>query len=200
MVELMAVYSPPMPAPVKKRNSAKLAQIPRQRRRRRGDQIDRERDEKQPLATEPIGEPAEEQRARHRAREIDAACEADIGIGEMELRALLQRRRDRARERHFEPIEDPGDAERDHDERMEAAPPQPVEPRRDVGRDDRPGCLARRAGRVADVVNGAIASSLCGLRSRQRFDRCRVPRRVVVGIRACFPPAPRRHRLGPTDP
>jgi hypothetical protein len=27
MAELMAVYSPPMPAPVKKRNSAKLARF-----------------------------------------------------------------------------------------------------------------------------------------------------------------------------
>jgi hypothetical protein len=36
------------------------------------------------------------------------------------LRALLQRGRNRAGERHLETIENPGDAERDHDQRVEA--------------------------------------------------------------------------------
>ncbi len=112
-------------------------QIPRQRGRRGGEEIDRERDEEQPLAPEPIGEPAEEQRAQHGAGEIGAARKPDVGVGETKLRALLQRRRDGAGERHLEAVEDPRDSERDDHEGVEAAPAQPVEPRRDVGRDHR---------------------------------------------------------------
>ena len=138
MVELMAVYSPPMPAPVRKRNSAKLHKIPGQRGRRGGDEIDRERDEEQLLAPEPVGQPAEEQRAEHRAGQIGAAGEPDVGVGELQRRALLQSAGEIApAERHLEAVEDPGDAERDDDERVEPAPGQPVEPRRDVGLDDR---------------------------------------------------------------
>ena len=136
MLELMAVYSPPIPAPVKNRNSAKLARF-HDRAVDGGDEIDRERDEEQPLAPEPIGEPAEEQCAEHGAGEIGAAGKPDIGVGETKLRALLQRRRDGAGERHLEAVEDPRDSERDDHEGVEAAPAQPVEPRRDVGRDHR---------------------------------------------------------------
>ena len=72
-------------------------QVPGQRGRRGGDEIDRERDEEQPLAPEPVGEPAEEQRAQHRAGEIGAAGEPDVGVGEVELRAFLQRAGERRR-------------------------------------------------------------------------------------------------------
>jgi hypothetical protein len=137
MLELIAVYSPPMPAPVKKRNSAKVCQIPGQGGRGGGDEIDRKRDEEQPLAPEPIGEPAEEQCAEHCARKISAAGKSDVGIRETQLRAFLERGRDRTRQRHLETIEDPGDAERDHDQCVETAPAQPIEPCRDIGRDDR---------------------------------------------------------------
>jgi hypothetical protein len=51
----------------------------------------------------------------------------------MELRALLQRRRYGAGERNLEAIKDPGDAECDDHEAVEAAPGKAVEPRRDVG-------------------------------------------------------------------
>src|ERR1700704_3058753 len=52
--------------------------------------------------------------------------------------------------RPLEAIEDPGDPERHDHERMESAPSQPVEPRRNIGRDDRPtwwrGCLSGECG------------------------------------------------------
>ena len=57
-------------------------QIPRECGGGGGDQIDRKRDEEQPLAPEPVGEPAEEQRAQHGAGDIGAAGNPDIGIGE----------------------------------------------------------------------------------------------------------------------
>jgi hypothetical protein len=65
-------------------------------------------DEEQPLASEPIGEPAEEQRAHDRACEVGTAHQPNIGIRETELRALLQGRRHGAGERHLETIKDPG--------------------------------------------------------------------------------------------
>jgi hypothetical protein len=48
---------------------------------------------------------------------------------------LLQSTGDRARERYFKSIEDPGDTERNYDERMEAAPREAVKPSRNVGFD-----------------------------------------------------------------
>ncbi len=137
MVELIAAYSPPMPAPVMKRNSRKLHRFHENAVAAVASQVDGERDEEQFLAPEPVGEPAEEDRAEHRAGKIRAAGKPDVGIAELQHRALLQRARDRAGERDFQPVEDPGDAERDDDQRVEAAPRQPVEPRRNVGLDDR---------------------------------------------------------------
>ena len=178
----MAVYSPPMPAPVKNRNSAKLHRFHDKRGGRGGDQIERERDEEQPLAPEPIGEPAEEQRPQHRAGEIGTAHQADLGVGEMQPRAFLERRRDGAGQRHLETIEDPGDPERHDHERMEPAPSQPVEPRRDIGRDDRPRCARR-------CVSGTTSLSVpsWGLRQSEPGQgndlmRCRVPRHVDRGV------------------
>src|SRR6266702_4677272 len=54
----------------------------------------------------------------------------------MQDRALLERAGDRAGDRHLEPVEDPADAERDDDQRMEPRPRQPVEPGRNVGLDE----------------------------------------------------------------
>ncbi len=150
MVELIAAYSPPMPAPVRKRNSAKLDDIPRRGGRRGGDEIDRQRDEEQLLAAEPVGEPAEEQRAQHGAGEIGAGGKPDIGIGELQNRTLFQRARQAAGKRHLQPVQDPGDAERGHHQRMEAAPGQPVEPRRDVA-------CQRLSGRPPSVPSPAHA-------------------------------------------
>ena len=87
------------------------------------------------LRPKPIGQPAEEQRAQHRTGEIGAADNSDIGVGEAQDRAVLQCAGQRARERHFEAVENPGDAERGDHQRMEPAPGQAVEPRRDVGFD-----------------------------------------------------------------
>ena len=114
----------------------KAPEIPRERRRGGRQQIDRQGDEEQFLAPEPVGKPAEEERAQHGAGEIRAARQADVRIAELQHRALLQRARDRAGERDLEPVENPGDAERDDHQRVKAAPRQPVEPRRNIGLDD----------------------------------------------------------------
>ena len=61
---------------------------------------------------------------------------ANLSRGEMQYRALFERADDRAGDRDFEPIQNPGNAERDDNERVEPRPGQSVEPRRDVGLDD----------------------------------------------------------------
>ena len=106
--------------------------IPGQRRRRRRGEIERKRDEEQFLAPDPVGQPAEAERAEHGAGEIGAVGEADIEIGELQRRAFLQRARQRAGQRDLQPIENPGDAEREHDAGVKAAPGEIIEPRRDV--------------------------------------------------------------------
>ena len=126
-----------MPAPVSTRNSAKLQKSHAKRGRRRGDEIHAERHHEQLAAAEPVGQVAEQQRAGDRAGEIGARDQPDFGLGEAQHRALPQRADDRAGDRHFEPVEHPGDAKRDDDQRMKPGPRQPIEPGRDVGLDDR---------------------------------------------------------------
>ena len=124
-----------------KTKQRKACDIPRGGGRRGGDQIDGQRHEEQSLAAEPVGEPTEEDGAKHGAGEIGAAGNADIGIAEMKHRALFQRARQGAGERHLQPVQDPGDAQRGHDQRVESTPGQPVEPRRNIGVHD---CLVAR--------------------------------------------------------
>ena len=78
IAELMAAYSPPMPAPVKKRDMKKY-----QRREgegggdRRGD-VDPQGDQEQPLAPEPVGELAEEKGPDASARDVEGGRCPDL--------------------------------------------------------------------------------------------------------------------------
>ena len=117
----------------------KAREIPRERGRRRRGQVKPEGHKKQFAAAEPVGQIAEQQRAENRADKIGAADGADLGGRETQHRAFLQRAGDRAGEGHFEPVENPGDAEGGDDKGVKPGPRQPVEPRRDVGFDDRGG-------------------------------------------------------------
>jgi len=89
----------------------------RKRRGSRGE-INDDGDEKELLAPEPVGQPAKEHGAENRARKIGAAGKAMSEFCEMKLLALLERARQRARKRHFEPVEDPGDAKSDETTRV----------------------------------------------------------------------------------
>jgi hypothetical protein len=75
-------------------------------------------------------------RPRNRADQVGAADEPDLGRCEMQHRALLESAGDRTGDGHLEPVENPGDAERDDYESMKPGPRQPVEPRRDIGLDN----------------------------------------------------------------
>ena len=79
-------------------------------------------------------------RAQHRAGQIGAAGKPDIGAGELENGTLLQGAGDGARQSHLQPVEDPGDAERNDYQSVEPAPWQAVEACGNIGLDD-----ARRA-------------------------------------------------------
>ena len=109
--------------------------VPREPGQRRCNEVDDDGDEEEFFAPEPIGQPAEKQRADDRAEEIGAASQPNLGIREMKRRAVLQCRRDRTGERHFEPVENPGDPERGNHQDVKAAPGQTLEPRRNQGRD-----------------------------------------------------------------
>ena len=110
--------------------------IPGERGRSGGGEIDRQRDEEQFLAPDPVGEPAESERAEHSTGEIGAVGQSDIEIGEFQRRAFFERARQGARQRDLQPIQNPGDAERQHDAGVKAAPGEIVEPRRNAGFDD----------------------------------------------------------------
>ena len=93
----------------------KGGEVPRRRGRDGSDGIDRDGDEKQFLASQAIGQMAEAERADDRAGKIDAGREADLGIADTDRLVAGDRARERADQRHFEAVEHPGDAERDHD-------------------------------------------------------------------------------------
>ncbi|RYP46580.1 hypothetical protein DL770_011331 [Monosporascus sp. CRB-9-2] len=105
----MAAYSPPIPAP-------------------RGQDVDAQRDEEQLAAAESIGHPAEQQRAEHRADQVRAAGNANLRVGEMQGRALLERARHRAGQRHLQAVEQPRNAQCNDHARVKAAPGQAIEP------------------------------------------------------------------------
>jgi hypothetical protein len=56
----------------------------------RGD-VEREGDEEQFAPTETVGQPAKKQRPQHRAADIGAAGQADVGVGQVQDRAVFQR-------------------------------------------------------------------------------------------------------------
>ena len=112
-------------------------QVPGERRAGGGQQVEGQRDVEQPLAAQPVGEPAEEQRPADRPRDVGAAGKAHLGRGEMQDRALPQRPGQRARECHLQPVQHPGDAEPHHHHPVEPAPWQALQPRGDDCLQDR---------------------------------------------------------------
>ena len=97
-------------------------------------QIDREGDQEELLAAEPVGEPAEEQRARAGARPRRGRRPRPVTwrVGDRQSAAVLgQPAGDVADDGDLEAVQDPDGAEADHDHPVPARPGQPVEPRRD---------------------------------------------------------------------
>ena len=78
MAELIAAYSPPMPAPVRNRAGEVPRGVHREGREHGGDRVDAERDQEQLLPAEPVGELAEEQGADARAGDVRRSGDADL--------------------------------------------------------------------------------------------------------------------------
>ena len=113
MVAFTAAYSPPMPAPVISRNSAKEAKFHDRPQAMVATQIDQHGDAEQFLAPQPVGQPAEEQRAGDRPDQIGAGRRADLLRRQMQARAFRQRAGQRADDRHLQPVQDPRDPQRE---------------------------------------------------------------------------------------
>src|SRR5207247_4609473 len=107
------------------------------------------------------GQPAETERAEYGAGEIGAVGKPNVEIGELKRRAFFQGARQRAGKRDFETIEDPGDAERQHDTRMKPAPAEIVEPRANAGFDDAVIVLRHECGSARAIVQ--CRDALCSL-------------------------------------
>ena len=140
-----------------KAEQGETGEIPRAGGGRGRGQVDGKSDEEQFAPSEPVGQIAEEQRAGDRPGEIEAADRAHLGGGEMQHRALLQGAGDRAGQGHFEPVEDPGDAEGRYHQGMKPGPWQPVEPGRDIGCDDR-GAVCHRGDNAPAAESAMLAA------------------------------------------
>jgi hypothetical protein len=121
MAELMAVYSPPMPRPAMNA----------------GHQVDRQGQDEQPFSADLVGQAAEVERADHLPDQVDGAGERDLGRAHVQ--GLLEAAR--GDDLDLEAVQDPRDAEADHDGPVEPGPGQPVHARGDKAH---LGC--RRAG------------------------------------------------------
>jgi hypothetical protein len=145
-----------MPAPVMKRNTAKEKKF-----QEKAEQIQAEGDVKHLLAAETVGEPAEDQRADDRAGDIAGGDRADIAGREMQGAGIAQHPAHGADDRHFQPIEHPGDAEGEDQQNVKAAPGQAVEPGRDIGFDGPAGQQVRP--KVSRPGSGGRASVRPGI-------------------------------------
>jgi hypothetical protein len=107
-------------------------EIPRQAAGDGGDQINQHRQREQFLAAEPVGEPAEEQRAGDGTDQIEAGGGADLAGGQVQCGAVRQRAGQGADDGHLQPVQDPGDPQGEDDQPVEAAPGQAVQPVRHI--------------------------------------------------------------------
>ncbi len=132
MVELIAVYSPPMPIPVRKRNSMKLhtlnenavaAVAPTYSSKVMKNSLRRPRRS----ASQP-----EEQRTQHGTSDVRSARQANIAVAEVKRRTGFEGARHRTCEGDFQAIEQPSDAQRDDQQGMKTPPGQAIQPGRQI--------------------------------------------------------------------
>jgi hypothetical protein len=167
IAELIAAYSPPMPAPVKadREHQERAGEGGRDGR----DDVQRESDEEQLLAPHPVGEPAEEERPEARARDVDRGGQADLAVGDLQARPLLgQARGDRADDRDLEAVEDPHGAQPNEDHPVPAGPRKAVEPRGNPRLDDL--ALGHRLRRHLSSARWGATLRSPGCRSGKRPD------------------------------
>jgi hypothetical protein len=88
---------------------------------------------KQFLAAQPVGQPAEKQRAANRADQIGTGGGPDLGATQVQGRAFGQRAGQRADDRDLQPVQYPGNAKGKNHQPVEPAPREAIEPVGDVG-------------------------------------------------------------------
>jgi hypothetical protein len=87
-----------------------------------GDRVSGEGDQEELLAAEAVGEVTEEERADHRVGKIDCRGSGDLLVGQAEPRLALHNAGERADQRDFQAVKNPGGAERGEDAHMPAGP------------------------------------------------------------------------------
>ena len=179
IAEFTAAYSPPMPAPVIMRKNAKDQKSQEKPVSDAGHHVDGQGDEEELLPADPVGQVAEADRAHHRADQVGRGGEADLRLAEAEARALVDRRGEGADQRHLQPVQHPGDAERDHHPPVESAPGQPVQPRRHVGLE----LAVAVPRRLACLSCGWISPSSAQRPANGRFSHQTGPARPVASTR-----------------
>ena len=153
-------------------------EVVRERRRQRADRVDHQRDEKQLLAAEPVGQPAKQQGTHDRTGDVDGTRPADLGRGERQRVGTLEHRADRADQRHFESVEHPRDTERHDHAPVPARPRQAVEPRRNIGRAggrdqlDGPRTICSMCCAKSSIAKGLAIRSMPGSRNSARVVAC----------------------------
>src|SRR5262249_34329174 len=118
----------------------KACRIPRQAGCGGRRQINRGRDGEKPFSAEPVGQPAKKESADDGAPEKAASRKAELRLTPNQRRALFEFAGKGARQRHFETVENPGDAESNDHQEVKSAEGEGVESCRDVGFDDAAGC------------------------------------------------------------
>src|SRR5579885_2156292 len=144
IAEFTAEYSPPIPAPVRKRNAAKLARFHETAVRATPARYVKAHKEER-AAAEAVGKMAEHQRAEHRANQVGGADRPDLRGGKMQHVRPLQHRTDRSHQGHFETVEHPGDSQPHDQQPVETAPRQAIQPGRDKRLEDLAGLMLRVA-------------------------------------------------------
>jgi hypothetical protein len=164
-------------------------EVRRERRSGGRDEVKAKRDGEELLAAQAIGQPAEEQRTHDGTDQVQATCQPDLHVRQVQHRAGLQCACDRPRDGDFQAIEQPGDAERNGDERMEPPPGQPVQTRRHIG--------------LYDAVAGprliVHAPTVRGTKSSRRQRGTRRPPATPLGERVSCQSWSRRLRKMPAE-
>ena len=132
MAELIAAYSPPIPAPVRKRSAANDKKVGCKTRSDGRHGVESQRREEESATAIAIGKATEQDRPDHRARDVGARGLADLRGGESEPFRHRQHAGEGADERHLKPVDDPAGPKRCDQQRVEAGPAQAIEPRRDI--------------------------------------------------------------------
>src|SRR3984885_3475283 len=91
-----------------KAEQTKARRVPRQAGGRGRDEVNGKRDREQLFSAQPVGEPTEEKCAKHGAKEVTTSGKADLRIAQAQGGAVFEFAGQRASERDFKTVKNPG--------------------------------------------------------------------------------------------